>query len=515
MLSEALVTITCRKLNESASLLECCYSVTCIVHRPKRDDLFACNLKDSDPQMRDKIFISHANPEDNEFARWLTLRLITEGYPTWCDLVRLRGGEDFWKDIEQAIRTRTIKFIYVLSRVSNVKDGPLQELAVAKAVARKESLNDFILPVHIDNLSYDEMNIEIKRLNAISFEGGWAQGLAQLLRKLEDEGVPKDRLYTPQAASSWWRQQFSADKGVVNQGEDYLSSWFAIDKLPENIYFHLLKPARSSDAEQADVEPAYPLSDFGSGIFSFADRNDFHDSPREGWLIPDSHRFLTKDLLEGKHSRTFADIRQARNAITHLLDEGWRRMVKKRQLAIHSMANHKWCFYFVKDQVDKDKLNFTGVNGKPAHRSIMGYRTIGKPENGKLRHWHFGLSAKPFVYPELAYGIRAQVLFSYDGKEIWDSADRLNRARMNQTKNWWNDDWRDRILATMNWLASGNPEITIELGSEASIKVSTLPLLFASNVSYIEPGHGDSSEVPTDNQVEEEIDDEDLEDEES
>lgn len=29
---------------------------------------------------RDVVFISHANPEDNSFAAWLSLRLTREGY---------------------------------------------------------------------------------------------------------------------------------------------------------------------------------------------------------------------------------------------------------------------------------------------------------------------------------------------------------------------------------------------------------------------------------------------------
>jgi hypothetical protein len=308
--------------------------------------------------MRDKIFISHASPEDNEFARWLTLRLVTEGYPVWCDLVKLQGGEDFWRDIEHAIRERTIKFIYVLSRVSNVKEGPLQEIAVAKAVAREEKFHNFIIPVHIDNLGHNEMNIEIKRLTTISFENGWAKGLEQLLKKLEEEAVPKDASYTPTAAASWWREQFSADKGILSQSEDYLSSWFAIRELPENIYFHLLMRSTSPDTANCtdDLEPAYPVSNFGSGGFSFAKREDFQESLGKGLLIPDSHWFFTRDLLEGKHSRIFADARQARNAVTHLLELGWRKMIKARGLAIHPMANDKWCFYFVKDQLDKDKL---------------------------------------------------------------------------------------------------------------------------------------------------------------
>ena len=67
--------------------------------------------------MRDIIFLSHANPEDNEFTLWLALRLSSEGYPVWCDLTKLLGGEDFWQNIENELRERTVKLLYVLSRI--------------------------------------------------------------------------------------------------------------------------------------------------------------------------------------------------------------------------------------------------------------------------------------------------------------------------------------------------------------------------------------------------------------
>ena len=87
-------------------------------------------------QQRDMLFVSHANPEDNEFARWLALQLAKEGYPVWCDLTKLLGGETLWDDAEEAIRTRTVKFLYVLSEASNEKGGPLRELQVAQGLAR-------------------------------------------------------------------------------------------------------------------------------------------------------------------------------------------------------------------------------------------------------------------------------------------------------------------------------------------------------------------------------------------
>lgn len=95
------------------------------------------------------LFISQALPEDNEFTRWLVLRLAREGYPVWCDLTKLLDGEDCWSDIEDAIRNRTTKFLFVISRISNEKLGVLQELALAKRVGKGRE--DFVIPLEIDD----------------------------------------------------------------------------------------------------------------------------------------------------------------------------------------------------------------------------------------------------------------------------------------------------------------------------------------------------------------------------
>src|SRR4051812_2239962 len=98
-------------------------------------------------KQRDLILVSHANPEENLFARWLTLRLANEGYRTWCDVANLLGGEIFWDEIQRLIKEEAAKFLFISSRTSNVKDGPLQELDCAKGTARALSLKDFIIPL--------------------------------------------------------------------------------------------------------------------------------------------------------------------------------------------------------------------------------------------------------------------------------------------------------------------------------------------------------------------------------
>ena len=48
-------------------------------------------------QGRRLVFISHANPEDNEFVSWLGTRLTVAGYEVWADVLKLSGGEAFGK----------------------------------------------------------------------------------------------------------------------------------------------------------------------------------------------------------------------------------------------------------------------------------------------------------------------------------------------------------------------------------------------------------------------------------
>jgi hypothetical protein len=163
------------------------------------------------------LFISHANPEDNAFSQWLALQLAKEGYPVWCDLTQLLGGEDFWADIEHALRERTCKFLFVLSRSSNRKTGPLQELHLAQSIARRDRLGDFVVPLRVDSLPHNEFNIQLARLNAIDFNKGWSNGLRPLLAKLRKDGIEKDPRFSPASVASWWRNNFSGELGVQEE----------------------------------------------------------------------------------------------------------------------------------------------------------------------------------------------------------------------------------------------------------------------------------------------------------
>jgi hypothetical protein len=92
------------------------------------------------------------------------------------------GGESFWSDIEQVIRTRAVKFIYVLSRTSNESNrGFRKELHLADSEAKKlaATLPRFVVPVAIDDLRSGDYNIYVQHLNCIPSRN-WAKGLTDI-----------------------------------------------------------------------------------------------------------------------------------------------------------------------------------------------------------------------------------------------------------------------------------------------------------------------------------------------
>jgi hypothetical protein len=73
------------------------------------------------------------------------VRLAAEGYKVWTDRIKLLGGESYPKDINTAIKSRTSRFLAVLSRSSVEKPNPVKERTLALNLARERKEN-FLVP---------------------------------------------------------------------------------------------------------------------------------------------------------------------------------------------------------------------------------------------------------------------------------------------------------------------------------------------------------------------------------
>jgi hypothetical protein len=432
---------------------------------------------------RDTILISHA-VEDNEFTLWLALQLAREGYRVWCDLTKLLGGENFWDDIEQVLRTKGRKFIYVLSRVSNAhaERSFRKELHLADVEAKHNGIRDFILPVAIDDLPSAEYNVYLSLRQSIGFFPSWRDGLLQLLKKLNRDRVPqKKQSFNPQSVATWWRSYRSCAAGIRRRPDRYFSNWFAISQLPTRIYVHTLQNSFPDTDSHVSNWPAYQE---GQRLLTFAPATDLHP----GVQVADSQSFAVADVLNRSLPVSDADLQQLRFNFVRLLRLAFEKRIREAHLGSYELANGRLCWFFLKPQnEDFLKVHFEGIEGTRDWRALTGFATITSQRDrssSTMRYWHFAIQVHAKFRPDVVFHITSHVVFSDDGKIPWLDKKRMHRARRRQCKNWYNDVWRDRLLAAISFLAVEKPSLEIPVASGQSIIMDSRPMIFESEVSF-------------------------------
>lgn len=437
-------------------------------------------MTESLPSLDDRqvVFVSHANPEDNAFATWLTLRLTREGYRVWCDVVKLSGGRDFWRDVETAIRLKTRRFVFVTSRVSNSKQGTLQELAVASGIARQLKDDAFIIPVKIDDLPYSEHNIQIHRLHAIRFNAGWEQGLADLLKAFREDGVPNPEPAGPASVASWWNANRLNRSILKSKPETLWTNWFPLTGLPSHMWVWDLP-------EQCSVPTTlhFPTYRRGNRLFSFADGRDLVGdgaTPLSG-----TEYRLALNLRRDPPLRSGLLRHEVVTAVKQLLGQAWERVAVAHGLPLYELSNRRKTVWFPSGLTPNDTVSFDGVDGKRARRDLCGYRTVKRITGEEYRrHWHFGLEAMPVLYPSPALALKSHVVFTLDGKTITGDAKSQHRARRSQCKDWWNDKWRDLTLAAVTYLTQGATTLSLPVSPETKLVMQWRPIKCESPRSY-------------------------------
>ena len=150
---------------------------------------------------RDAIFISHANPEDNAFTVWLGARLTAAGYEVWADVLRLRGGQDWQRLLEDALRHKASKVLLVGTEHGVQKQGVRNEIQIAHTVSRSIDDAEFVIPLRLTDFDAPFL---IAHAQYIDFKRSWADGLAELLATLEDaESVPRKRDSASETMDYW------------------------------------------------------------------------------------------------------------------------------------------------------------------------------------------------------------------------------------------------------------------------------------------------------------------------
>ena len=428
-------------------------------------EVILSDLDDIKP--RKTIFISHANPADNDFAKWLALKLTSLGYTVWFDVLFLGKGKDTWKDIENKIRIDTCKFLVVLSETSNASDGVLKEIAVASKVKKELKDDSFIIPLLIDTkLSFDRINIELNRLNAIDFRSSWFAGLNDLNNALKDYNVPKNENGNA-ICNEIYNKLFFTGRNTINKDETYNSNWFPVSSLPEYLYFHFIGHTNYDFLKENFHYPYFRYKDyvctFSEDIGYIFPNLDLFDNNRK-IVIPVSQ------ILNRSYDTEFARNFECKNALIRLLNYGFLNMMYNKKLRPYPLSNRKTGFWFEIDQLEKNKN--------------IGVQLVGKRKKYK---WHFGISGliKLVPYPLLIFS--SHVFFTEDGKKLVSSKPIQLKLRRKQGANWWNNKWNEKLKSFVKYLSDDIGNIIIPISLKNNIIVSSNSITFLGHLSYTNP----------------------------
>jgi hypothetical protein len=416
---------------------------------------------------RETVFLSHANPEDNIFAGWLAAKLSLEGYRVWCDLRSLVGGEDdFWGEIEKVIRNETAKFIFITSHESIVKRGTKRELALADGV---RGVNNFVIPISAQDIDYrTELPAEISRSLLIDFRVSWAIGLSSLLKKLVEDSIPRAETSPLSSASRFWQegQQIIAST-VTTERERHWTNWFPLE-LPESIY--VVK----------DI-PGFPIKN--QTVVHSGFRYSFSPFPQE----PSVSLFGSKDteskvttqmITSGMHFESnnhSISVFAAKKALVQLCNCLIERGLQKKGLMVYPRATGSNIYY----------VNHSSKVPMKLYKRL--YRNLCGNYNGT--EWHYGVSIATVLTPIPHVVIKNHVIFTKN-KQVLDNSRQIS-ARRHVCRMWFNDRWRDLLLALMLSLSDDQkatePKISIDTDADEKLFISAMPIPCYSSIGYIEP----------------------------
>jgi hypothetical protein len=424
---------------------------------------------ETNSKIKQTIFISHSTPEDNLFSLWLASRLSVLGYSVWVDLKNLGGGEDSWGKIEKIIKEETVKFVFVVSNRSIKKQGTLNELALAD----RQRIDNFIVPVKIENVSPSEFPAEIVRKNCLNFSDSWKDGFAELLDTFEKENVPKSATVDQDIISSLEASlNFNNNRLIKNKHETYHSNWFEF-RLPNDIYVYQIENPNDLNLDNIPY-----ISKFENDyIVSLA----CPECVRE---VLSFTRFETVEIskfIENKEYQlpeTNLLIKETNNKVIELLNQQFGKFLISKGLAKYQLS-HGECFYI--PWKSSDELSYPKANLRQYGRRLI--QLVGK--NLDL-NWHFAIEGNAFFHPISAYGINYHVAFTKDGVLVDKTKQHSRRRRVGST--WYNKKWRDLLLGFMLWLSDeGSGTIKMPVCQHFFIELNNAPIMFKSYVGYVEP----------------------------
>lgn len=406
--------------------------------------------------------------------RWLGAKLTAMGYEVWADVMRLYGGVDWARELEDALRKRAIKVLLVCTPNGLEKRGVRNEIEMATNLSRQLGDDAFIIPLRLE--SY-EAPFRIAHAQYIDFKSSWAQGLAELSDLLQEQQVPKG---APGPMRSWLETHAEGAANLVAKSEPLVSNWLSIESRPETIFY--CEPPVGSMLERFQHRQAHswPCVPHRGGVLTFASPDPVGvmgiDLPGKVVASIATETFLKDGWIECGLTPY-----QAQVLYTDIGTRAFERYCAKRGLKAYQGSGKRLSWWADIKTAPFDIVKFD-----------WGFRTGGRKIIGhsdkRSVHWHYAINVHLRTAPLQHLRIAARLVFSENGMDAIEDKRRSHTLRRSLAKGWRNARWRDMLCAFLWWLSDDRNHLKLPVADGEYIVARIPPMQFACPVRVDEAG---------------------------
>ena len=399
------------------------------------------------------LFISSVI-EDSPFSDWLIRKLTAAGYAVWHERLNLLGGEIYPNDVDEVIKNKTFRMIALYSNNSLQNLEVMRQRTLALSIGREQKAN-FVIPINVDGIDFNQLDNVTKLLNFIPFESNWAFGLQQLLKKLESINCPQ-----PLADGRSSAVEMVPENDVISlEAEPLYSNCLQIETIPRNIVFFKANQEIPRDA-WSKLRHQWAFRKTGNLFLSFqfppeeiANQLEINQVGTAPWTR------MTQ--IEGINSK---------NLVSELLKKSL--YVKSHEKGL-KFCNESKLDYFPSGLFDGERLYFTRPDNSRTFVKVAGQRKYITGE-----YYQYNL-APTFYIDQNLFGdftllIGTRIRLTDVNGVVLASRTAISR-RKHLCKYWWNREWFNRFLAICEFL-SADGEITIGHHTNQKIAIKATPM---------------------------------------
>jgi hypothetical protein len=271
---------------------------------------------------------------------------------------------------------------------------------------------------------------------------------------------------------------------VTEGSETHQTNIFPARSVPTELSFFTFQRVPPNCFDFA--KKAFPVRPYRDGLLTFASAEETEAEFREFRGVKDADQVSGQKFVTEGWPEMAISPEEARKRVYWMIRFGFKTLALSRKFQAYELSQNNECFWLFHGNCHQDEYSFQTEAGRTARRQLVGYNSYGMAVDGvrKRRLWHFAIQPRPVFTPTTALILKTHVVFTSDGKSLIESDSKQHSARRSACKSWWNDEWRDRLLATVAYVSGGSDVLSIPVGAKAAFEFAAQPISLGSSRRY-------------------------------